>query len=663
MRSQKRKIGWQLLIPITFLLLHQPSMYGAEGTQWRPYLEWSLENATYSGSPYDLVAKVTFTHTSSGKQVTTEMFYDGNDTYKFRFTGTCVGTWHFETFSSDPELDGEVGTVTIQPNPDPRVHGFVTKFDGNKWGWHGTETAFVPQLAMYKSPRYLYDEPQVIEADIEEFLDEHGFDGFHVASIAGWWFDLDASDSRVTSSMTEPDRRTFEALEMLIAKTHAAGGLVHIWAWGDHSRHQTPRDLSGGINGAIDKRLQRYIAARLGPIPGWTMGYGFDLWEWVDGDQLTQWHEYMHEHLGWHHFLGARASKNELNQLSEAMDYSGYEQHRPDYDKYVETVEERPYKPSFSEDRFRIRNEGRAKDYNEEETRRGLWHSTMAGGVANIWGNLLENGGTRDSYRGTLPYPNEHQIKTYSVFFNDKGRFRKDMQRANELSGDGNTRVLRSGNTKYVFYRQDAGSIHMDLSDMAGPQPAVAVDTKAEYSQLDVGRLSPGEHTWDAPHSSDWAIAVGDWLLAESYNWPDLAAFAEQWLAQNCLAHDWCRAFDLNRSSNVDFADFAKVAENWLKPLPNRPPWVNITHPDDGASIHLPYEIQADAGDVDGSVLAVEFFADENRIGFDDNGDDGWTTDWRSGLSGIRTLTASATDNGGAVAVSLPVQVYVLARR
>ena len=61
-----------------------------------------------------------------------------------------------------------------------------------------------------------------------------------------------------------PDLRTFDALELLIRKTNAAGGIVHIWAWGDESRRQTPIRL-GGKNGPADRRLQRYIAARLGP--------------------------------------------------------------------------------------------------------------------------------------------------------------------------------------------------------------------------------------------------------------------------------------------------------------------------------------------------------------------------------------------------------------
>ena len=56
---------------------------------------------------------------------------------------------------------------------------------------------------------------------------------------------------------------------------------MHLWTWGDEQRHMTP--ARWGINGNVDRATpERYIAARLGPLPGWTMGYGFDLDEWVN---------------------------------------------------------------------------------------------------------------------------------------------------------------------------------------------------------------------------------------------------------------------------------------------------------------------------------------------------------------------------------------------
>ena len=66
------------------------------------------------------------------------------------------------------------------------------------------------------------------------------------------------------------------------------------------------------------------------------------------------------------------------------------------------------------------------------------------------------------------------------------------------------------GRRRFIFYREEADSIRMDLTGMAGPQPAVAVDTLKPYAELDLGTLPPGVHTWKAPYVSDWAIAVGE---------------------------------------------------------------------------------------------------------------------------------------------------------
>jgi len=298
---------------------------------------------------------------------------------------------------------------------------------------------------------------------------------------------------------------------LLIGRTHQAGGLVHIWAWGDHQRSQTPKSLKGGIGGEVDRRLQRYIAARLGPIPGWSMGYGFDLDEWVTADQVKAWRDSMHQTMGWSHFLGGRPEgpNHGTDHTSNAawnqgLDYSSYEHHRPTYEVYRAALEAIPDQPVMSEDRFRIRKGGYPeKDYTEELVRRGLYDSTLAGGVANIWGidPGLSPGGV---------FPNKDQIKTYSVFFNDKGRFVADMIVANQLSGDGDTRVLLSGGSKsLVLYRESTSVMHVDLAGMPGPLPAVAVDTRKVYSEIQLGDLPAKPQSIQLPVDSDWIVAVG----------------------------------------------------------------------------------------------------------------------------------------------------------
>ncbi len=494
---------------------HAGELIEKNGAQWYPFVTWTFENPSWQGNPFDVVAEAQFVHAGSGAAHTTEMFYGGGTDWILRFAGTRTGVWTFKTSSIDPELDGYTGKVTIHPNADEAARGFL-RGRGNKWGWQGTHDVLVPQLVMWdylvadNSPRQFYRQPDLIDSKIQAFMQGHGFTGFHVSVIGGRWFDMEAANDRVTQAMTEPDARTFEALELLISKTHAAGGMVHIWMWGDHQRGQTCRSLKGGMGGPIDLRLQRYIAARLGSVPGWSMGYGFDLDEWVRAPKLRQWRDHMQHCLGRFHFLGGRPvgpnrglDHTQDAQWNQGLDYSSYEHHQPTYDTYVAALQALPNQPVLSEDRFRIR-EGKypEKDYSIERTRRGLYHSTLAGGVGNIWGINPDQGA------GGI-YPNRAELKTYAAFFFTKKRFLQDMVRANQLSPDGRSSVLLSpGTNSLIVYQEDTHAIGIDLSHGVGSGPAIAVNTRKAYEEIDLGTLPARRQRIALPDMSDWVIAV-----------------------------------------------------------------------------------------------------------------------------------------------------------
>ncbi len=477
-------------------------------TLWTPVLEWSVANPDFEGNPFDIEATAVFTHEETGETYTTALFYDGDDTWRFRFFASRTGRWTYVTTSAHSALDGHGGTVDVAPNPDPDSRGCLTTIDGNRWTWQtgpsGQAQPFVPQLVMYKRPHAIerMSDEELLD-DIRVWFDQHGFNGLHVSWMGCRWFDFDKErHSEFDTDDPNPDPRTFAVLERLITLAHQSGGFVHIWKWGDEDRRMTP--IRWGINGAADKRLQRYLAARLGPLPGWTLGYGFDLWEWVSGEQLNEWHGYMHAHLPWPRILGGRAHRHGASvadAMTYELDYVGYETHRPDYDLYVAALEQQPDRPAFMEDRFRVRYSiWRAKDYSLDDTRRGLWRSAMAGGVANIWGYLLPN----DDEGGSRPYPNQHQIRTYADFF--ANRFLKGMERDNALT---NGVCLRRGNSQFLFYGEDLNEITMNLDAIDSPLPAIAIDTKTPYYEFQISELEPDTHTWKAPYHSDWAVAVG----------------------------------------------------------------------------------------------------------------------------------------------------------
>ncbi len=514
--SSKTLRGLPLITTILGLLLlsftgpAQAFVGGSDRTLSRlgDYGEWTLANTSFGGNPYDLQANAVFVHTNSGETRSTPMFYAGNGQWKFRFTATRTGQWTLRTVSNDPDLNGFRGEVTVNGNSPYK--GFV-EANGSFWTRSATGEAFVPQYVMYAGPQYFRTNEGLIQNDINRYLDNgQGFTGLHVPVYCRW-FDINtASCNEVGNS--NPDQATFEALETLIQRVYQAGGTVHLWAWGDTGRQQNTTVLrnEGGINGPADLRLQRYIAARLGPLPGWTMGYGYDLFEWVGGGELSFWRNNMHNLMGWPHLLGARGNTNSFAQPSEVMDFASYETHRPSYSTYRLSVSQRPGKPSFSEDRFRFRgNAQRAKDYQFSEMRRGMWHSAIAGGVANIWGNLTSDGVNHDPRinEGEAPsslLPNGDQLRTYRAFVDRY--FELGM-----VNCDGESDafcIRRTNNTARALYRENTSQIAVDLSGHNGAANVVAVDTLRPWAPVNLGQIARGNVQISLPYSSDWAVSV-----------------------------------------------------------------------------------------------------------------------------------------------------------
>jgi hypothetical protein len=486
-----------------------------EGTLWAPYLQWAIKNPSYSGNPYDLIATVSFNHEASGDQHVTQMYYDGADTWKFRFTGTRTGKWSFITASQDPDLNGMLGEVVIHPNPDPTIKGFITAY-GNKFARHVGENGELEaylfnvyqdnigfpanfwDLVNDRSLDYIRTYPA--ERWAMEYLQAaraHGVNTIYIG-LAHQWLRRGVVTSDGHNS-TQPDPDTFDMLERVITTVHQQGGHIHIWMWGDEERKYTPIGLEGGINGVVDRRLQRYIAARLGSLPGWSMGYGFDLHEWVSTDQVKAWADYMNQHLGWPHLLSAR-QESSFKTPSNLSIFS-YDDRPEDnfYDTAVKRLNNGSNRPILFERRFYYY---RDNVWTMEKTRQALWQFTMAGGAGAWWG--------RHHFRGSVEaMPNPEQLQAFSRFW--EGRFLLDMARANDLT-DGYALQDGSGRN-IVFYKENTSSIIMDLSGLQGSQPAIAVDTKKDHAEIQLGEMSPGKHTWNAPYSSDWVVAVGDFSL------------------------------------------------------------------------------------------------------------------------------------------------------
>jgi hypothetical protein len=538
---------------LSFLLLYQLTMTNGhamnldqrQAEMWK-YEEWTLVNTSWTGNPFDVIASVTFVHSGTGLSHKTQMFYAGDKRWKFRFTGTRTGNWNFSTSSSDPELDGHTGSLTVGPRSDSRLKGFLTNV-GNKYAIMDEDidhlTGYVYQVFMNQqdyeqqhrhSSRILgHPNRDALIADYWNNTQDNGFDIYFFAVFYSWFrmgaLSIDDFSSNSDPHLDQPDLALFDVLETAIKYAHERGGRTHIWAWGDNDSRQTPNRLGGGIRGARHLRLMRYIAARLGPLPGWVMSFGFDTIEMPDAEMDTAWWaDEMRRLMGWPHILMSRGWHNDsfgANSYASfgaaPYDLQTSDKGPVDYHEIRQHLEAHINKPSIYEERHTYNRwqcwPGPVSDPNrlsETGSRRLIWWQAMAGGMGGFFGHFSTRFNIFGPFRpdGPCGYHSESlktAFRTHREFWSD-GRLNLSMSPDNCRVTGSNTYCLASAdNRQFIYFVEDTNSVTLDLRSMPGSQSVVAVDTRAEYDEKDMGSLMAGIHKIRLDKTSDWVIAVG----------------------------------------------------------------------------------------------------------------------------------------------------------
>jgi hypothetical protein len=265
---------------------------------------------------------------------------------------------------------------------------------------------------------------------VAEFNDDHGFNGGHISTIGRGWFEISSAGSLRTAPAA-PDVRTFAALEEAASAWSERGGWLHLWMWGKGDSGDFSR-LPGGYNGARSRRINRYLAARLGPVPGWSLGIGWDVEFWADRKKIKWWLDDLVPQLGgWHHWIGHRYSDSDIGQgidpdpankgnyLARGMSWNSLRSGREQYagwehwstetnDRAIDAgLAAVPDRPMMSEDRFRRRdNAWPQKDMRSDDDILSEIPRWATRGVAAIYGRLIDS---RDG--GSDIWPNRAAIK------------------------------------------------------------------------------------------------------------------------------------------------------------------------------------------------------------------------------------------------------------
>ncbi|MBS3734780.1 MAG: DUF5060 domain-containing protein, partial [Phycisphaerae bacterium] len=463
--------------------------------------EWSLTAPSVSGNPFDLDASATFTPQGGGDAITTGMFYDGTSgsdkVYKFRFTGMEPGkTYNISTNSTNSALHGKTGTITVNANSDPNALGFLVAA-GQKHAWQVGDSSTlraIPKITYAQNPEtWFWGKHNPPTENLNSYFNSAlnqttslGYDTWWL-NMRHAWFKWDAWSGSDHSNVN-PDLTVFRMLDNHIQDVHNRGLALDIRMWGDSAHGWSAASLPGGINGTEDKRLQKYIADRLGALPGWGLSYAYDLEEFMSESSVDEWADHMYDNLAFPHLIWARRFYSDSSVTVASND------DRPSdaNDCYNDAISR--FNESANKNRPVLfeRNFGDGR-WSDERVRRGMWAFAMAGGAGAHYVDV------------TGP-----DIDTFGEFWNGHERLLLDMEPNNGMSGDSNTWVLYSPSEgSVVAYRPDADSVQLDLSGLGGTPTGVAVDTKKDYEEIDLGSLVAGAQTINLPYASEWALHIG----------------------------------------------------------------------------------------------------------------------------------------------------------
>jgi hypothetical protein len=537
---------WLLTCALTTTDGYGIELSDREALMWRCE-EWVLDNNSWSGNPFDVTAEVTFVHSSTGARRKTQMFYAGDNRWKFRFTGTRLGAWTFSTSSRDAELAGHTGSVIVRPRANSDVKGFLTHV-GNKYAIMVEDVddlqGYVYQVFMnqqdyeqqHEHPSRILGHPSrsKLVAEYWNNTQENGFEIYFFAVFYSWFrmgaLSINDFSGSTDPDLDQPDPALFDTLELVIRYAHERGGRTHIWAWGDNDRQQTPNHLGDGFRGKRHRRLIRYIAARLGPLPGWSMNFGFDTIEMPNAEaDSAWWANEMNRTMGWPHILTSRGWEDDSFGANSYAGFGGNpydlqttDKGPADYREIRRHMEAHRSKPSIYEERHTYNRwkswPGRVPDpdrLNETGCRRLIWWETMAGGMGGFFGHFSERFNRYGPFRpdgpcGYHPDSLKRALRTHRDFWKN-GRLRLSMAPENGRVSSANGYCLAAADKKhFVLFVEDVDSVTVDLSGMPGSQTCVAVDAKSSYREIDKGNLAAGIHTLYLGKKSDWILAVGD---------------------------------------------------------------------------------------------------------------------------------------------------------
>ncbi len=200
---------------------------------------------------------------------------------------------------------------------------------------------------------------------------------------------------------------------------------------------------------------------------------------------------------------------------------------------------------------------------------------------------------------------------------------------------------VRGETSANIFYR-----FHVRATDSAGLTAEVTRDVLPQTAQLTLVTQPAGLMlTLDGQPVTDGTAVLG--VVGTER---DLGAADQQAGGRRYRFAGWSDGGSATHIISTPIADTTyRATFTDIGPVSNQPPTVALTAPASG-TVGSAITLTASASDSDGSISKVEFFDGASKLGEDLGAP--YTLNWTPGAAGDRSLTARATDDQGAVTTS-----------
>ena len=379
---KQHQIAGLILIALSIV---SGSVHAVDVEKWKQF-RVSFSNETWSGNPFDLDFTGTFTHTSSGRQLTQFGFYAGNNTWKIYFMPDDVGEWTYVTNSSDVDLNAMVGSFNGIASS---LKGKLVN-NGNKWKYSNGDAVFpvtTSSLAYFRTTELANG----LKGFVDWSKNTMGATMIHFGQL----FYFDSTDPVIGGegalpfySSQQPSNFNFEMWDRQnrnfdYVRDQQMGQFLMFFS----DSGQTP-DLGGipanadGSISALEERLFKYTIARLGAYPVLIWDSGIDISEYRSNVWIDNFAAWFQQNDPWKHPVGSRSGGGSGGKNPITADvYSDGLIEFPSFENFVTTWSARAT-PTLMTDRFR-EDLGRGA-YNREKIRRSVWQAGLTGGTGLI---------------------------------------------------------------------------------------------------------------------------------------------------------------------------------------------------------------------------------------------------------------------------------------